>query len=77
VANERLAQGAAMLRQRIRVGIGTQLLQEPRRALDVGEDKSDGSGRKLVRHVAIRARRTTRCRTPPGAVAWKNPSLAC
>ena len=57
VANERLTQGAAMLRQRVCVGIGTQLLQEPRRALDVGEDKSDGSGRKLARHAAIQSRR--------------------
>ena len=51
-----------MLRQRVCVGIGTQLLQEPRRALDVGEDKGDGSGRKLARHAAIQARRTERCR---------------
>ena len=75
VANERLTQSAAMLRQRIRVGLGTQLLQEPRRALDVGEDESDGSGRKLACHAAIQARRTTRCRTPPGAVDWTTPSV--
>jgi hypothetical protein len=56
VAHERLTQGAPMLCQRVRVGIGTQLLQESRRALDVGEDKSDGSGRKLKRHAAIQAR---------------------
>jgi len=62
VARERLTQGATMLRQRVCIGIGAQTLQEPRRALDVGEDKRDGSGRKFPLHRAIQARRTTRCR---------------
>ena len=63
VLEERPAQCAAMLGQRVCVGISTQLLQEPRRALDVGKDKRDGSGRKLARHASIQARRTARCRT--------------
>ena len=71
VTNERLTQGAAMLGQCVSVGIGTELVQEPRRALHVGEDKGDGSGRKLARHAAIQARRTARCRTPPGAVVGR------
>jgi hypothetical protein len=54
VADKRLTQGAAMLGQRVCVSIGTQLLQKPRRALDVGEDKSDGPARKLARHALFK-----------------------
>src|SRR5207248_1531952 len=62
VANEDLTQCAAMLGQRGCVGIGADLLQEPRRPLDVGEDKRDRSDRKLARHPAIQARPNARCR---------------
>jgi hypothetical protein len=65
MANERLTQGATMLGQRVCVAIGTQPLQEPCRPLDVGENKSDGSGRKFPLHAAIQARRTARCRPSP------------
>ena len=60
VADEGMTECAAMLGQHVCVGIGTKLLQEPRRTLDVGEDESDGSGRKLARHTAIQARRNAR-----------------
>ena len=76
VANERLTQGAAMLRQGICVCTGTQLLQEPRRALNVGEDEGDGSGRKLACHAAIQARRATRCRgadASPARISLRAP----
>jgi hypothetical protein len=75
VVEERPAQCAAMLGQRVCVGTSTQLLQEPRRALDVGEDKRDGSGRKLARHTTIQPRRTARCRILAGAVIWRSLSV--
>ncbi len=46
VSRERFSQGAAVLREEIRVARSV-LLEEPRRALDVGEEEGDGAGRKL------------------------------
>jgi hypothetical protein len=47
VPPEGLAERASMLGQRIRVGIA-ELVQQPRRALDVGKEEGDGAGRELA-----------------------------
>jgi len=65
VADERLTKRATMLGQRVCVGIGTKLLQKPRRPLDVGEDKSDCSGRKLARHAAYLSATNHKARRSP------------
>ena len=48
---ERLAQNAAMLGERLRVVLRAQLVQQPRRALDVGEEEGDGAGGEVVPHA--------------------------
>ena len=48
-----LADDAAVLGERIGVRLGAELVQQLRRALDVGEEKGDGAGRKVVAHGAI------------------------
>jgi len=53
VGVEGLAQDAAMLRQRRRIPLGTQLVEQLRRPLDVGEEEGDGSGRKVALHSII------------------------
>ncbi len=47
---ERLTQEAAMLRQSVGVRVGAELVQQLRRALDVGEEKGDGAGREIAPH---------------------------
>jgi hypothetical protein len=47
VAPERLPQQPTMVRQDVDVAV-TELLEESRRALDVGEEQRDGSGRQLA-----------------------------
>ena len=66
VTYERRTKGAAMLGERVCVGIGAQLPQKLRRAFDVCEGKRDGSGRKLALHAAIQAR-PIRSVDPPGS----------
>ena len=44
------AHDPAVILQRVGIALGAELGQEPRRALDVGEEKRDGSGRKLPAH---------------------------
>ena len=51
VSTERLAQDAAMLRERMRVPIRAQLVQQPRRALHVSEEEGDRSRREIARHA--------------------------
>ena len=48
--DERFAQDAPMLREHVRVSLA-QLVQQPGRALDVGEQKRDGAGRKLGHRI--------------------------
>jgi hypothetical protein len=55
VAGERITNRTAMVAERVGVAVGTQLVQEPRRALDVGEQERDRSGRELAGHAAIQA----------------------
>jgi hypothetical protein len=50
VGAERKAQDPAMLRERLRIGIGAQRVQQLRRALHIGEQKGDGSGREIAPH---------------------------
>ena len=42
-----------VLRQRLGVALGTQLVQEPRRSLDVREQEGDGAGGKIALHRPI------------------------
>ena len=42
-----------MLGERVRVRLGAERVQEPRRALDVGEEEGDGAGRQVRSHSAI------------------------
>jgi hypothetical protein len=53
VARERLAQHTAVLGERLDVVVA-ELVQQPRRALDVGEEKRDGATRKLPHGQMIR-----------------------
>ena len=46
VIGECLPEHLAMARQSLRIGIA-ELLQQPRRPLDVGEEEGDGAGRQL------------------------------
>ena len=46
VPRKRVTQGAPVLGQRTRILI-TELLQQPSRALDIGEEERDGAGRQL------------------------------
>ena len=48
VARAGLAHHPPVLGQRLRVGLGAELVQEPRRALDVGEEEGDGAGREIA-----------------------------
>ena len=48
---ERLAKHAAMLGERIRVRLRAELVQQPRRALDVREEEGDGAGREIGSHA--------------------------
>jgi hypothetical protein len=41
-----------MLGERVRVRLRTELVEELRRALNVGEEERDGPGRKVVAHGA-------------------------
>ena len=48
----RFADYAAVLGERICVGLGAELVKEPRRALYVGKEKCDGAGREIRSHAA-------------------------
>ena len=52
-AGASLADHPAMLGERLRVRLGAQLVQEPRRALDVGEEEGDGAGREIGPHADV------------------------
>jgi hypothetical protein len=58
---ERGAQDAAVLRERLGVGFGAQLVQQLRRALDVGEDEGDGSGRELAERQRVCGKPRSTC----------------
>ena len=73
VSSERLAKRPTVLHQRLCVVGGAQLLQEPRRTLDIGEEKRDGSGGKVAGHRPIQAPPQPRCR--PGAITMHQITL--
>lgn len=50
VADARLSYQAAMLGQCLRVTLGAELLVQPRRALNIGEEEGDGARREVVSH---------------------------
>jgi hypothetical protein len=51
VPRDGVANEAPMLRERFRVSVGTELVEELRRALDVREQERDRPGRKLGSHA--------------------------
>jgi hypothetical protein len=72
---ERVAQHPPVLRQRIRVRLA-ELVQQPRRSLDVGEQERDGAGRQLghtemMRRLVpdvYRRRWRSQCAVSPSAI---------
>ena len=48
----RLPDQPTVLRERLGVRLRAERVQEPRRALDVGEEERDGAGREVVSHAA-------------------------
>ena len=48
-----LADRPAMLGQSFGVGIGSELVEQPRRALDVGEEERDRAGREIRAHSGM------------------------
>ena len=51
LGSARLTDDATVLRKRLRVRVGAELAQELRRALDVGEEEGDRSGREVLSHA--------------------------
>jgi hypothetical protein len=50
VGTERIAQETVVLGQGLGVALGTELVQEPGRALDVSEEEGDRAGGKITPH---------------------------
>ena len=50
VVRERRTEDAAVLGERVGICLRTQLVKEPGRALDVGEEEGNGSGRQISLH---------------------------
>jgi hypothetical protein len=48
-----------MLGKRLRIGVGTQPLEQPRGSLHIGKEKGDGPARKILAHAA----RSSACRS--------------
>ena len=46
-----LTDHSAVLGERLCVALGAELVQQPRRALDVREEEGDGAGREVVSHA--------------------------
>jgi hypothetical protein len=61
VAGEGLAQRAPVLRERLRIALCSQLVQELGRALHVGEEEGDRPGREVTPHVVIMHLRLQGC----------------
>ena len=51
VASARLADDPSVLGERLCVGCRSELVQEPRRAFDVGEKEGDCAAREIVSHA--------------------------
>ena len=68
VARAGLADHTPMLGQRFGVSLGSKLVQELRRALDVGEEERDGAGREVAH------RRTRSCVSPSPCASMPLPS---
>jgi hypothetical protein len=65
VARERLPQEPPMLREQLRVAVA-MLLKQPRRALDVGEEKRDGPARQLGHGIDVERIRWVVLGSPQG-----------
>jgi hypothetical protein len=67
IAGTGLSYQAAMLGKRFRIARGAELLEQPCRALDVGKEEGDRSGREITphrRHHASSKRTSRDCRLP-------------
>ena len=53
VRRERVPQESSMLRERVRVRIRAERVQQSRRSLDVGEEERDGAGREIPAHGRV------------------------
>ena len=73
VSNARLPDHRAMIGERIRVGLCAELVQQRRRARDVGEDKGDGAGRKVGPHAGIIRSSRPASKDARGRRAPRNP----
>ena len=51
LGSARLADDPAMLGERVRICLCTELAQKPRRSLNVREEKGDGAGREVGSHA--------------------------
>ena len=58
---------APVLGERLRVALRPELVQQPGRALDVGEEEGDGAGGKIAPHAA----RSCACRRADVEKAWR------
>jgi hypothetical protein len=56
---EGLAKGAAVKRERLRVALRAELIEQPRRSLDVGNEERHRSGKKLCHPGSSEASRTS------------------
>ncbi len=56
VAYAGFANEAAVLRECLRVRVGTELVEQLRRALDVGEEERDGARREIRAHSGMMVR---------------------
>ena len=56
MSDECVAENAAMLSKRVGISVGAKLVQQLRRALDVGEKESDGSRWEIALHRRHHAR---------------------
>ena len=54
----RLPYQPAVLRERVGIAVGAKRVQQPRRALDVGEEERDGAGREVTHAHSIAPTRT-------------------
>ena len=73
-----LADDAAVFSERVCVRLRAELVQEPRRALNIGEEERDRAGRKIRSHAARSSARiglASRRVPPPSRLAWRRGLL--
>ena len=60
----RLPDDAAVLGELLRVRLRAELMQEPRRALHIGEEEGDGAGREILAHAPSSSARSDHSSSP-------------